>query len=136
MKRSCLVILLLFTAIICFSCSLPVVEQYDNFLADLDVEMRLDMCMKQIHDENPSAYTRADLKTIQEDLATLNISDQRVTEINRVFTDTAKELQQSVKLFDAEDINGAKKSYQKAYDLRMQAKDLLHELHEGGPPSV
>lgn len=136
MKRSCLVILLLFTTIICFACSLPVVEQYDNFLADLDVEMRLDMCMKQIHEENPSAYTRADLKTIQEDLATLNLSDQRVTEINRVFTDTAKELQQSVKLLDAEDIDGAKKSYQKAYDLRMQAKDLLHELHEGGPPSV
>ncbi len=136
MKRFHVAALLLFTTIFCFSCSLPVVEQYDNFLADLDIEMRLDMCMKQIQEENPSIYTRADLKTILQDLATLNIPDPRITQINTLFEDTAKELRQSIRFLDDGDIAGAKKSYQNAYDLRMQAKALLRKLHEGGPRSV
>lgn len=136
MKRFSFILLLLFTAIFLFACSLPVVEQYDNFLADLDIEMRLDMCMKQIHEENPSLYTRADLETIQEDLATLTISDSRIMQINEVFADTAKALQESIAFLDENDPAGAQLSYQQAYDLRMQAKNLLHDMHQGGPPSV
>lgn len=136
MKRFSFILLLLFTAILLFACSLPVVEQYDNFLADLDIEMRLDMCMKQIHEENPSLYTRADLETIQEDLATLTISDSRIMQINEVFADTAKALQESIAFLDENDPAGAQLSYQQAYDLRMQAKNLLHDMHQGGPPSV
>ena len=136
MKRFSFILLLLFTAILVFACSLPVVEQYDNFLADLDIEMRLDMCMKQIHEENPSLYTRADLETIQEDLATLTISDSRIIQINEVFADTAKALQESIAFLDENDPAGAQLSYQEAYDLRMQAKNLLYDMHQGGPPSV
>ncbi len=136
MKRFSFILLLLFTAILLFACSLPVVEQYDNFLADLDIEMRLDMCMKQIHEENPSLYTRADLETIQEDLATLTISDSRIMQINEVFADTAKALQESIAFLDENDPAGTQLSYQQAYDLRMQAKNLLHDMHQGGPPSV
>lgn len=136
MKKGSLIILLLSAAILCISCGLPAVDGYDNFLADLDIEMRIDMCMKQIDEENPSWYTRADLKTIQDDLNTLQIQDESIKEINQLFLDTSQELQRSVALLDENDTDGARISYQKAYDMRLQAKDLLHTLHEGGPPSV
>ena len=138
MKTFFLIIVLLLTVLLCVACGLPAVEQYDNFLADLDIEMRIDMCLKQIYDGNPSWYTRADLKTIQKDLKTLQIEDEVIAEINQIFLDTAQELQTSISLLDERDTDGARASYQKAYDMRIQAKDLLHQLHEGegGLPSV
>ena len=133
MKKTVLLTILAFILCLLCGCTLTPVEQYNDFLVDLDIVMRIDMCLNQISEENPSWYTRADIKTIQQDLQTLRTDDENILAINDEFIGVAREMENSIALLDGGNPQAAQESYELAEESFEEAKSMLAQLPEGGP---
>ncbi|MEA4854273.1 MAG: hypothetical protein VB082_08390 [Christensenella sp.] len=135
MKRKSFLLALVSILFFLSACALSPIEKYENFLADMDAETRIEVCLKQISERNPSLYTRGDVKTIQKDLKLLQTDDTEIAIINDSLITVVRTLEGCIKLIDSKDFEKAQADYEFAETLFRTAQAQLAQLR-GGAPSV
>ncbi|WP_066687973.1 hypothetical protein [Christensenella intestinihominis] len=95
MKKFILVIAIVLSVML-GACSLTPADRYDNFINDLDAITRLQTGLQQMENGGLTLYVRADMKTLERELSSLDTPDKEIREINENFVGTARLLQESM----------------------------------------
>ena len=131
MKLTFIVIILMLSICILFACASPAGD-YENFLLDMDVITRFDICFSKISDNDTSSYTKAELNALIQDLASWKSDYQIATEANDLFSQAARCLIDSIEYMKIDDWEQSEISYNLANDFYQNAQAEITKAHTGG----
>ena len=135
MKKFWLVFFIILLIIVCVACAASPVDQYANFIDDLDLFTRMQTAIGQVEEGGMSLYVKADMKTLQKDLQLLRSNDSDILEIHAYFLNAVQALRDWTVYEEANEAEKAQAAYQEAKE-QFDAGFLKYtELGEDGGAS-
>ncbi|MGI6152926.1 MAG: hypothetical protein ACOYJB_03705 [Christensenellaceae bacterium] len=133
MKKTVFFLALILLAVFLGSCSISDYERYNDFLADLDVYSRMDIAFYEAAKQNVLFYTKADLATLEQDLATLDIGNEDIVYINTRLLDAVGNLCAATEACNAGNTDEYEELFKLAENQYAEARLILSESRTGRP---
>lgn len=131
MKKHFCGILILLAGFVLLACSFLPSQQYANFLADLDLITRFDLCFDAVENKTAGIYMQRELESLKEDAASCPVNDPLVDQINASFTNTANALLTSIRAAKNQTPSTADKALSQAKSYYQTAQEEIARLNAG-----
>jgi len=116
----------LFTAILVLSaCAVSVAEQYNNFLLDLDIIVRMEVSFAKVEQGDTGVFLKRDLDSLREDIGSVSWEDENAAAVSGQLDGAVRLLLESVEAREEGGAGAAEERYDEAVESFAQARMLL-----------
>lgn len=129
-KLLCIVFVLLVLFLFA-SCTYPVEEKYDNFILDLDLITRFDLCVDKIKRNRASLFTVNELKVLKQDINSWSGDNASIENINNYLIKSADLLLDSIHAGKEGLKEDSQNALEKALEYYGRAKNFIRENSTG-----
>ena len=134
-KVLALVAILFFTISGVVACSYTAEQQYENFLADMDMITRFDLCIDKVEKGSASFYTEDELIVLQADIHSCHIDLQAARQANDHLINCADSLLASIHADEEGSGRDANQHLETALTHYQEAKAIIR-LNNTESPNV
>lgn len=106
-------------------------EKYMNFLADLDIISRIDQCIDDVETGKTDYYTRGELETLREDIASFGYYYEDGERANNLLDLTIDELLNGMDNYADGDYADYKLNKTRAHEYYAQANAQISAIRDG-----
>lgn len=112
-------------------CSYTEKERYMNFLADLDLVSRFDLCFDAAEKGKTDIYTASELEVLKQDILSYINPNEETRLANEYLTATAEELSECIEYKKTGDTDNYKLHFERALEHYAQANAKISAVKSG-----
>ena len=130
-KKMTVVFLIAALSLAVAGCDYSARLKYTNFLADMDLTTRYDICFDSIKKNDAGLYIKEELRYLKADIASFSAPDDYIQEANYNFIRCADALLESIDEYESANYPAAEEAYSRADYHYLEARALVNKITVG-----